>query len=497
MNIPIHRYLEVLRTQLATTLLPRTDERSRRVAVNLHRVLTVLLAKNRDLPALHQAALKLLAALLDELIAEFKTIEGSMMLIPQLVRYVRIEPDYSLAEPFLQNAVRLLSSSSTATSRKLLAAIAEITFEVHDGLHRAVASQCLQPEIAAAVTEALDDEQKLAFQAYLRDKFPAEPRLTIGTATALAGGGSKQTVAVELRDVTQLPATVVLRMDKPDGLVDSNAADEFQIIQAVHAAGVPVPQPLAVEADARVLGASFIVVSRIDGRNIGDSNEVFEPSRAFALGLARALAKLHQIPQERLGDVIAGGKVSTPERLRRELDVMEETWRAFDSPSITFEQACNWLRNHLEYADGPRSIIHCDVGCHNMLCKDGELTALLDWETAAVGNAAQDLAYSHPTVTQIMPWEEYLDEYRNAGGRLPSEAELVFYRVWSWLFRVYYRTMACSFFSSGLSSSALLAYATQYMHEVGTHRLAEAVKLAYEFHLEMSHEASDRIAAQR
>jgi hypothetical protein len=75
------------------------------------------------------------------------------------------------------------------------------------------------------------------------------------------------------------------------------------------------------------------------------------------------------------------------------------------------------------------------------LVQDGSLTALLDWERARVGEAAQDLAYVRPHVCKVQPWEDFLAAYCAAGGERPDEERMRFYSVWheTWRFVGAYR----------------------------------------------------------
>jgi aminoglycoside phosphotransferase (APT) family kinase protein len=133
----------------------------------------------------------------------------------------------------------------------------------------------------------------------------------------------------------------------------------------------------------------------------------------------------------------------------------------------------------MEFAEGRRSIVHRDVGCHNMLGKDGRLAALLDWETAVVGNPAQDLGYAYHTIVQMMPWEEFLAEYEKAGGIIPRPAEIDYYRLWRAVWIMGFQLLARSYFLSGLTTEMILAYASQYWYQRSEHTLHEMVDMVY------------------
>ena len=467
-------YADLLRKHLQADLVPSDDGVSR-VGIYLHRMLTVMKLRKTLLPELHNKALTELSGLLDELNAELGKIDGSMILIPQLVGFIRSQPDYPVLQPFLQSAVRMLAENSSEKGYRLLQKIASITFEIESGIRRAAIEQDIKPVVAGETKAPLSANQKSALVDYLRKSF-GEPKVEIGRIKAIIGGGSKRTLIVELRHTTTLPSSIVLRIDMADGVVNSTVTDEYRLIKTVFDAGVKAPQPFAVETDASVLGAPFILVSRIEGHNIGDWIEVTEPTRAFATGLARTLVILHNIPPDAAGSHLPGAKTPVRERIAQELMTYETSFRASGEANIAMEQALAWLKSHLDFSDGRRAIVHCDLGCHNMLGHNGEFAALLDWETAMIDNPARDLAYVPHTVTQMMPWEDFLAEYKNAGGRLPSERELDFYRVLCGVFRMHYELMARSFFLSGASDSLILGYAAQHLHQFCDFQLHEAVK---------------------
>lgn len=470
-------YLDVLRTQLATSLVPR-DENARKVPLYTHRLLTVLLARERVMPALQRQALAALAGIVDELCAEVGRIEGGMILAPQLVKHIRTTPDFAAAQDCLQNAVRLLGQKPSAASRQLQRRIACIFDDMEQAFHKAVDEQDMKPTGDTAV-RSLDAAQTQALRDHLRKKFPADAALEIGSVKTIIGGGSKVTLVVELRGCQTLPEMVVVRIDMSNSVTGSTVADEFHLVEIAHEAGLPVPKPYLLETDKAILGNPFIVVSKVEGRNIGDWFEITEPSRAFAVGLAQALAKLHAIAPERTA-WLPGATQSIRERVAGEIAYYEEIWRASGEPSVAMEQALSWLRDHLDYAEGRRAITHRDVGCHNMLGKDGELAALLDWETASIGNPAFDLMYAHVAVVQMMPWEEFLAEYARAGGIVPSTAEMDFYRILTAIYGMHFCYLSRTFIETGFSDTMVVAYAGQRIFLHYERVLCEAVRIALE-----------------
>ena len=472
-------YLNMMRTLLETSLRP-SEPSAAKYAKYSHRMLTMLALRLEKLPAMQADALRNINGVLDQLVAELKNIDGNMILVPQLMRHVRKQPDFAAALPFLQQAVRMLAEQQTPARLALQQQLAKIMLALEVALHQAAEEGAMKPPVAEQQTEALTAAQRARLTRYLRDRFPSDGALEIGGVRLIIGGGSKKTLIVELLNTVKLDQRIVLRIDNAGGVVDSKVVDEYDLIQTVAKAGMKVAQPILCEPDASVLGAPFLATSCIEGHNIGDWEEVTEPSREFALDLADTLAKLHAIPEKGLRKGFPGVDVTTRERICRELASFENSWRAYGESSIAMEQAYAWLKSHLQFAEGQRSILHCDVGCHNMLGHDGRLTALLDWETAVVGNPAQDISYVKHTVVQMLPWDEFLAAYAKAGGTVPSEGELDFYTLWRNIFTMHYEYMARSFTLGGDPTGLIIAYSSQHVYQYCNFELHKTLVSLYE-----------------
>ena len=111
-----------------------------------------------------------------------------------------------------------------------------------DELRQVVLGEEHTHDASASPTECSVTGEELT--AYLRRRFPESPDLRVTHLEAVPGGRSKETLLVSLAGTTELPAEVIVRKDRPVGLLETRAADEFAILRAVHAhGGVPVAQP--------------------------------------------------------------------------------------------------------------------------------------------------------------------------------------------------------------------------------------------------------------
>ena len=73
------------------------------------------------------------------------------------------------------------------------------------------------------------------------------------------------------------------------GLLETRAADEFAVLDAVHRfGGVPVPEPFFAESEGHALGdGTFLVMERVPGHKAGE----FFPDLAAPAALAQPLRR--------------------------------------------------------------------------------------------------------------------------------------------------------------------------------------------------------------
>jgi aminoglycoside phosphotransferase (APT) family kinase protein len=277
---------------------------------------------------------------------------------------------------------------------------------------------------------------------YLRRKLPDSPGVEATGATALPGGRSKETVLVSLTGTSELPGQVIVRKDRPVGLLQTRAADEYEVIRAVHDfGGVPVPRPFFADEEGQGLGeGTVLVMERVTGHTAGE----FFPDLAgpvdhqVELGrhLASSLARLHTLPLDRLGrtHLDTDRATVTEESVRSMVEGMTARIEELTGlPCVSVPLARQWLLDHVADAvpaTGP-CLLQGDFGFHNMLVDGGRVTALIDWEGAAVGPPSRELGAAYNAVTSLLPWTDFVEAYLDAGG--PPEATdpraVAYYRV--------------------------------------------------------------------
>jgi aminoglycoside phosphotransferase (APT) family kinase protein len=157
---------------------------------------------------------------------------------------------------------------------------------------------------------------------------------------------------------------------------------EAGVLRVLHASGLPVPRLLADFDDPPAL-----VLELISGTSRPDADEVEQVAPEYVGAIARVHGldpALFPVPQSTtLADAVdaeltewwelavAGGADSRP-LVRLAHRVLSATaTRSTDRPSF----------------------LHGDVGAGNFMVEDGRVTAVLDWETAHLGDPHEDLAW--------------------------------------------------------------------------------------------------------
>jgi len=189
---------------------------------------------------------------------------------------------------------------------------------------------------------------------------------------------------------------LIVRIDPETSLIDTDRATEYRAMEAAYKAGLPVPEPLYLEADTAWIGRPFSVTSEIPGCMA--SADTLPAEHLAKLGAQKWtwLGKLAALDPETLG--LQGVMAPTT----RETCAMEqlEYWAkviADDEihPSPIAEAAVRWLRRRPPPPARKLCLVHGDYRTGNFLyTADGEIKAILDWEMAHIGDPLEDLAWS-------------------------------------------------------------------------------------------------------
>jgi aminoglycoside phosphotransferase (APT) family kinase protein len=167
---------------------------------------------------------------------------------------------------------------------------------------------------------------------------------------------------------------------------------QARLQEEVPSHGVPAAVPLAYEEDPSFLGAAFLVMPRVAGREVGDEphrswlrEEGDDRQRALFEGFLDVLADIHRIVD--VEPPPADG--ATPAWWAGYLE-----WAGDGTPHAVLADAVAWCTANQPAPAGPPGLLWGDVRLGNVLWgPDLTPTAVLDWEMASWGPAEIDLGW--------------------------------------------------------------------------------------------------------
>jgi aminoglycoside phosphotransferase (APT) family kinase protein len=245
----------------------------------------------------------------------------------------------------------------------------------------------------------------------------------------LAGGAIQDTWRLDL-DVADGPQAGrrawVLRADPASRLpLGLDRPAEFEVLRAVHRAGVRVAEPIAVVGpDASPIGAAYLLVERLEGsaqarRLVRDPN-LSRFGEPLAADLARQLAAIHAIRPN--GDGLACLPIPALPPARMEVQRLRGLLDRATEPRPALEYVLAWLDRNAPPARA-LTLVHGDFRTGNFMVDGGRLTGILDWEFARWGDPDEDLGWFTARC-----WRFGNDD-REAGGIAPLAPMLAAYEA--------------------------------------------------------------------
>ena len=235
------------------------------------------------------------------------------------------------------------------------------------------------------------------------------PGLSVGAVDAPATSGvANETLLVEACWTSlgqECRKGLAVRIASTRPLFAGRSFRNQYLVQEALAAepGVPVPPLVGYEEDPAVLGSPFFVAERVDGLVPGDRPHFSEAGFVAAASPEQrrrlwesavgALARLHAVPAARLAFL-------DPASGRSGLEEEMNYWRGYTDrlevgPGWNREmlgRGWEWLIAHRP-GDVASELSWGDARIGNMVFRDFEVVALLDWDTASLAGPLADLAW--------------------------------------------------------------------------------------------------------
>jgi aminoglycoside phosphotransferase (APT) family kinase protein len=202
----------------------------------------------------------------------------------------------------------------------------------------------------------------------------------------LKGGVSAQVTALEIERPDGQTKKMIVRQHGDVDLKQNPcvAADEFKLLQLLHSVGLATPTPYHLDQSGEIFSTPYLVIEYIEGK------PEFAPSHLpdLILQLATHLSRIHYVDCSNLDlSFLPTQDKIYAEKLRDRPAKVDE---ALEEGHIRGALESVWpfpQRNAFV-------LLHGDFWPGNILWRDGQLVAVIDWEDAQVGDPLADLANS-------------------------------------------------------------------------------------------------------
>jgi aminoglycoside phosphotransferase (APT) family kinase protein len=212
------------------------------------------------------------------------------------------------------------------------------------------------------------------------------------------------------------PLAAVLRLPPPGArpVGPADVVRQARIMDALHAAGAPVPRILACSAEPVLDGRPFVLMERVAALPVDEAIRE-SPARDLIAAAYAALRGVHELAAERTG---LGGEAAVSPRAE------VERWQALRSraPEELLRHAPRLEERLLAAPPAPRTpaLVHGDYHLGNLLFREGAVVAILDWEISELGQSPLDEAAlcmlavrspfgePHPGAEAALPLEEMI-----------------------------------------------------------------------------------------
>ncbi len=222
--------------------------------------------------------------------------------------------------------------------------------------------------------------------------------VTIVRTEKLAGGAVQENwgLDVEIEGGPRAgPQALVLRTDALARIsVSLDRAAEFTVLQAAHAAGVAVAEPIVRCADAGVIGRPFLIQRRVPGfaqaRKLVRDPALESYGDTLAERLGAELARIHTI--DPTGAKLAALPIPVGPPARVEVGRFRAALDGATEARPALEYVLTWLDRNAPAARRV-ALVHGDYRTGNYMVEGQALSAVLDWEFAHWGDPNEDIGW--------------------------------------------------------------------------------------------------------
>jgi aminoglycoside phosphotransferase (APT) family kinase protein len=243
-----------------------------------------------------------------------------------------------------------------------------------------------------------------------------EPMSTVVATSALPGGLSSWMTNVEVeRPDGSRHLLVIRRGRRPDAERHTLPFGvEFELLGHLASRGIPVARPRLFDDSGRILPQAFVVLDYVEGRTRFTTDDPV----GMAVRMADVLAAIHDL------DATSGPLPILPLHVDRMQGwVMTDLTRREPDPTLREDLVRQHLDEHWPPPATELCLLHADYFPGNIVWDGDVIAAVIDWESAALGDPMADIA----TTRLDLRWtygaeiaERFTDRYLSVTGRSPA-----------------------------------------------------------------------------
>lgn len=249
---------------------------------------------------------------------------------------------------------------------------------------------------------------------------------------------------------------LVLRME-PQGIPLFSRYDlrlQYRIMQTLAGSDVPVPRMRWFEEDPALFGSPFYLMDQVAG-DVPTDNPPYhtegwlmdqkpELRRTIWLNAVAAMARIHRLDYRDFDLAFLDEPDLGPTPIEQHINLYERhiDWGLERSRFPLLDAAIGWLRGNLPAAE-PTALTWGDARISNLIFREGDCIAVLDWEMARLGNPVQDVALwlvmdrclsegiGVPRLEGLPDEPETLGHWELVSGHRAEAGQLFFYKVFA------------------------------------------------------------------
>jgi len=247
---------------------------------------------------------------------------------------------------------------------------------------------------------------------FLERILPDATSIVVEDFQQVAGGFSRETFMCDARVTrgsTEEVMPLILRKDPPDveAILHTDRSVEHNLIESLRLrTTIPVSQSYGYEMDPKPFGQPAMIIERASGS--GQTSALFnggadeDQAESVIKHLCEVLVELHKCP---INKIDPDGALTDPFHRGIKID----SWDSFMDSTIEFFESSYKTLNYdpiiMVLLDAtytlrrnkprpmPLSVVHGDFNPANFLYKDGQVSALIDWEASRIGDPREDLGW--------------------------------------------------------------------------------------------------------